>query len=125
MTDQKKYWCFTCNSECQINIIKQDDEEEYQCSKCKNTFIEEILQEDNPSDFHVQQPTQSQNIPQHINNLNNLDGINITITNIKIQIIKIMKMRQNLIMNVVWMELFYFYLQLFIIEKENLIEIEL
>lgn len=82
MSDQKKYWCFTCNSECQINIIKQDDEEEYQCSKCKNTFIEEILQEDNPSDFHVQQPTQSQNIPQHINNLNNLDGINITITNI-------------------------------------------
>ena len=82
MNEPKKYWCFTCNSECKINIVQIDGEEEYQCSNCKNTFIEEISKDDNPSDFHIQQPIQSQNIPQHINNLNNLDGINITITNI-------------------------------------------
>ena len=84
MNSGKKYWCFTCNSECKINIIKQDDDEEYQCSKCKNTFIEEISPEDNPSNFHIQKPTtESQNVPQHINNNfnNNIDGINITITN--------------------------------------------
>ena len=84
MNSGKKYWCFTCNSECKINIIKQDDDEEYQCSKCKNTFIEEISPEDNPSNFHMQKPTTvSQNVPQHINNNfnNNIDGINITITN--------------------------------------------
>ena len=39
MNSGKKYWCFTCNSECQINIINQDGDEEYQCTKCKNTFI--------------------------------------------------------------------------------------
>ena len=85
MSEPKKYWCFTCNSECPINIIKQDGEEEYQCSKCHNTFIEEISTEDNPSDFHIQQQPQSSNIPQHINsinNLNNIDGINITISNV-------------------------------------------
>ena len=49
MEKEKKYWCFTCNSECKINIIEQEDDEEYQCSKCKNTFIEEISPEDNPS----------------------------------------------------------------------------
>ena len=84
MNSGKKYWCFTCNSECKINIIKQDDDEEYQCSKCKNTFIEEISPEDNPSNFHIQKPTtESRNDPQHINNNfnNNIDGINITITN--------------------------------------------
>ena len=87
MEKEKKYWCFTCNSECKINIIKQEDDEEYQCSKCKNTFIEEISPEDNPSNFHIEQPSQSnQNIPQQINNINinnnnNIDGINITITN--------------------------------------------
>ena len=60
MSNQKKYWCFNCNSECQINIIKEGDDEEYQCTKCKNTFIEEInSQEDNPQNFHIQQ-TQSQ-----------------------------------------------------------------
>ena len=84
MNDSKKYWCFTCNSECSINIIKQDGEEEYQCSKCKNTFIEEITQEDNPSNFHIQQQTQSNNNPSQqpntTNTFNNLDGINITIT---------------------------------------------
>ena len=85
MNEQKKYWCFTCNSECQINIIELDGEEEYQCTKCKNTFIEEISKDDNPSNFHIQQPTQSTQsplIPQHINNFSNLEGINITITNI-------------------------------------------
>lgn len=87
MNDSKKYWCFTCNSECSINIIKQDDEEEYQCSKCKNTFIEEITPDNNPSDFHIQQPTQLNNNNNSqqantTNTFNNLEGINITITNI-------------------------------------------
>ena len=85
MNTTKKYWCFTCNSECNINIVNQDGDEEYQCSKCKNTFIEEISSDNNPKDFHIQQP--QQNIPQsinsiNINNDNNLNGINITIGNI-------------------------------------------
>ena len=83
MSEQKKYWCFTCNSECQINIIKQDEDEEYQCSKCKNTFIEEISAEDNPSHFHIQQPNQSSNVPQHIDSFtSNSNGIHITISNV-------------------------------------------
>jgi E3 ubiquitin-protein ligase RNF115/126 len=84
MNSGKKYWCFTCNSECQINIIKQDDDEEYQCTKCKNTFIEEITQDNNPSDFHIQPQQQQpqQNIPNFTNNFSNLEGINITISTI-------------------------------------------
>ena len=84
MNSGKKYWCFTCNSECQINIINQDGDEEYQCTKCKNTFIEEITQDNNPSDFHIQPQQQQpqQNIPNFTNNFNNLEGINITISNI-------------------------------------------
>ena len=84
MNSGKKYWCFTCNSECQINIINQDGDEEYQCTKCKNTFIEEITQDNNPSDFHIQPQQQQtqQNIPNFTNNLSNLEGINITISNI-------------------------------------------
>ena len=87
MNSGKKYWCFTCNAECQIEIINTDGDEEYQCTKCKNTFIEEITQDDNPSDFHIehqqQQPQQTQpNIPDMTNTFNNLEGINITISNI-------------------------------------------
>ena len=60
MDNNKKYWCFTCNSECQINIIKEGDDEEYQCAKCKNTFIEEMSKEDNPQNFHIEQPQTNQ-----------------------------------------------------------------
>ena len=83
MNSGKKYWCFTCNSECQIDIINIDGDEEYQCTKCKNTFIEEITTDNNPSEFHIdsqqQQSQQNQNQP---NIINNLDSINITISNI-------------------------------------------
>ncbi len=80
MNEAKKYWCFNCNSECQINIIKEGEDEEYQCTKCKNTFIEEISKEDNPQNFHVEQ-TQTQN-QNHINNPQNnlpVNSINISI----------------------------------------------
>ena len=69
MNISKKFWCFTCNSECQINIIKEDDDEEYQCTKCKNTFIEEISKEDNPQNFHIEQS--QQNISQNNNIITN------------------------------------------------------
>ena len=68
MNNTKKFWCFTCNSECQINIIKENDDEEYQCTKCKNTFIEEIS-DDNPQNFHIEQP--HQNISQNNNIITN------------------------------------------------------
>ena len=87
MNSGKKYWCFTCNAECQIEIINTDGDEEYQCTKCKNTFIEEITQDNNPSEFHIDsQQQQQQNQPNIINitnnTFNNLDSINITISNI-------------------------------------------
>ncbi len=60
MDNNKKYWCYICKSECQINIIKEGDDEEYQCEKCKNTFIEEMSKEDNPQNFHIEQPQTNQ-----------------------------------------------------------------
>ena len=69
MNNTKKFWCFTCNSESQINVIKENDDEEYQCSKCKNTFIEEISKEDNPQNFHIEPP--QQNISQNNNIITN------------------------------------------------------
>ena len=77
MNIPKKFWCFTCNSECQINIIKENDDEEYQCTKCKNTFIEEISTEDNPQNFHIEQS--QQNISQNNNIITNYS---ISINNI-------------------------------------------
>ena len=79
MDNPKKYWCFNCNSECQINIIKEGDDEEYQCTKCKNTFIEEMSNEDNPQNFHIEQTqTQTNNIQ---NNLP-VNSINISIESV-------------------------------------------
>ena len=86
MNSGKKYWCFTCNAECQIEIINTDGDEEYQCTKCKNTFIEEITQDNNPSEFHIDSQQQQQTQPNTFNiannTINNLDSINITISNI-------------------------------------------
>ena len=81
MNIPKKYWCFNCNSECKIKIIKENenDEEEYQCIKCNSSFIEEIYIEDNPKDFHVEQ-TQSNN-PINFTNINNLTDFNFSINN--------------------------------------------
>jgi hypothetical protein len=79
MDNPKKYWCFNCNSECQINIIKEGDDEEYQCTKCTNTFIEEISNVDNPQNFHIEQTqTQTNNIQ---NNLP-VNSINISIESV-------------------------------------------
>lgn len=82
MNNQKKYWCFNCNSECKIKIIKENDDndEEYQCTKCNSTFIEEISNEDNPKDFHIEQ-TQSNN-PTNSININNLTNFNLSINNV-------------------------------------------
>jgi DNA-directed RNA polymerase subunit RPC12/RpoP len=82
MNNQKKYWCFNCNSECKIKIIKEneDNDEEYQCTKCNSTFIEEISNEDNPKDFHIEQ-TQSNNPTSSIN-INNLTNFNLSINNV-------------------------------------------
>ena len=77
MNNAKKFWCFNCNSECQINIIKENDDEEYQCSKCKNSFIEEISKEDNPQNFHIEQ---SQRIISQNNNI--ITNYTISISNI-------------------------------------------
>ena len=77
MNNAKKFWCFTCNSECQINIIKENDDEEYQCTKCKNSFIEEISKEDNPQNFHIEQ---SQQIISQNNNI--ITNYTISISNI-------------------------------------------
>ena len=82
MNNQKKYWCFNCNSECKIKIIKEneDNDEEYQCTKCDSTFIEEISNEDNPKDFHIEQ-TQSNNSTNSIN-INNLTNFDLSINNV-------------------------------------------
>ena len=77
MNNAKKFWCFNCNSECQINIIKENDDEEYQCTKCKNSFIEEISKEDNPQNFHIEQ---SQQIISQNNNI--ITNYTISISNI-------------------------------------------
>ena len=82
MNNQKKYWCFNCNSECKIKIIKEneDNDEEYQCTKCNSTFIEEISNEDNPKDFHIEQ-TRSNN-PTNSININNLTNFDLSINNV-------------------------------------------
>ena len=77
MNNNKKYWCFSCNSECQINIIQENDDEEYQCTKCKNSFIEEITKDDHPKNFHIDQ--------SQINSLrdrNNLTNFNFRINSL-------------------------------------------
>ena len=96
MEINKKFWCYTCNSECQINIVNKEGEEEYQCSKCKNTFIEEISNEDKPQNFHIEQSqTSSNSTNNQINNSSynpsnlipqNINGPNSFINNIRINI---------------------------------------
>ena len=81
--NNKKYWCFTCNSECTVNIIKEGDDEDYQCSKCKDTFIEEISStEDNPQNFHTQQSSNYTIQRINNNNQNDINNLNININTI-------------------------------------------
>ena len=70
MEKPKKYWCFSCNKECQIIKSIEEGDEVYLCSLCKNSFVEEI--EDNNK--QTQAP---QNQPQIQSNRR----INITINN--------------------------------------------
>jgi hypothetical protein len=66
MDNQKKYWCFSCDKECQIIKTIIDGEEVYQCSICKNSFVEEMEEKPAP-----------QNTQSNINTVNNLNRINI------------------------------------------------
>ena len=75
MEKPKKYWCFSCNKECQIIKSIEEGDEVYLCSLCKNSFVEEI--EDNNN--QTQAP---QNQPQIQSNRR----INITINNNNYQI---------------------------------------
>ena len=67
MENQKKYWCYTCQKECQIIKAMEDGEEVYQCSTCKNSFVEEMEEE----------KKQEQNVTNNTNNANILSNINI------------------------------------------------
>ena len=57
MENKKKYWCFSCDKQCDIIKAIIDGEEVYQCSICKNTFVEE-MEDKNP----VQNTTTTNNI---------------------------------------------------------------
>ena len=57
MENKKKYWCFSCDKQCDIIKAIIDGEEVYQCSICKNTFVEE-MEDKNP----VQNTTPTNNI---------------------------------------------------------------
>ena len=68
MDNHKKYWCFSCDKECNIIKSKIDGEEVYLCSTCKNSFVEEM-----------EQPNSQQNTQNNRNNFNNINSININI----------------------------------------------
>ena len=79
MENQKKYWCFSCNKECQIIKAIEEGDEVYQCSNCKNTFVEEI--ENDNKQTNSQSQNQQQNQP-HLNinirvNSNRINNNNI------------------------------------------------
>ena len=73
MEKEKKYWCFSCNKECQIIKAIEEGDEVYLCSLCKNSFVEEI--ENNDSQ------TQAQTIQQNQPSIQSQSRINITINN--------------------------------------------
>lgn len=53
-----RYWCFTCNKECTVEINADKDP---QCVTCKSTFIEEITEDNKPQDYHPSLPPQTPN----------------------------------------------------------------
>jgi len=71
MNNQKRYFCYSCNKECNIVIEMEDNSEVYKCSQCKNSFIEEIEDTQNNS-----------NNTNTSNNNNNLNNINIQYINL-------------------------------------------
>ena len=70
MEKHKKYWCFSCNKECQIIKAIEEGDEVYLCSSCKNSFVEEI--EDNNNQTQA---------PQNQQQIQSNRRINITINN--------------------------------------------
>ena len=89
METKKKYWCFSCNKQCQIIKSIEDGDEVYQCSFCKNSFVEEMEEKDNnqaqsSEQTQTQAQAQSQTQPQprsriiiNLNNINNSNSTNI------------------------------------------------
>jgi E3 ubiquitin-protein ligase RNF115/126 len=60
--ENRKYWCFSCDKQCDIIKTVIDGDEVYQCSICKNTFVEEM-----------EEKTPVQNSTNNINNINNIN----------------------------------------------------
>ena len=78
MEKPKKYWCFSCNKECQIIKSIEEGDEVYLCSLCKNTFVEEIEDNNNQTQAPQNQPQIQSNrrINITINNNNYQTSIN-------------------------------------------------
>ena len=78
MEKPKKYWCFSCNKECQIIKTIEEGDEVYLCSLCKNSFIEEIEDNNNQTQAPQNQPQIQSNrrINITINNNNYQTSIN-------------------------------------------------
>ena len=101
MEKPKKFWCYSCEKECQIIKEMVDGEEVYECSTCKKAFVEEMEEKEeknnlsqnsapqnntiqnNTSQNNISQNTTSQNNQNRINNINTVNRINnISIINI-------------------------------------------
>ena len=78
MEKPKKYWCFSCNKECQIIKTIEEGDEVYLCSLCKNSFVEEIEDNNNQTQAPQNQPQIQSNrrINITINNNNYQTSIN-------------------------------------------------
>ena len=78
MEKPKKYWCFSCNKECQIIKSIEEGDEVYLCSLCKNSFVEEIEDNNNQTQAPQNQPQIQSNrrINITINNNNYQTSIN-------------------------------------------------
>ena len=78
MEKPKKYWCFSCNKECQIIKSIEEGDEVYLCSLCKNSFVEEIEDSNNQTQAPQDQPQiqSSRRINITINNNNYQTSIN-------------------------------------------------
>ena len=62
--DGVRYWCFTCNQECQV---ENNSENDFQCTRCKSTFIEEITQDNAPQNYHPSLPQNTSQTQQNNN----------------------------------------------------------
>jgi E3 ubiquitin-protein ligase RNF115/126 len=85
MENQKKYYCYSCNKECQIIKAMEDGEEVYQCSTCKNPFVEELEEKNQVQNIPNTNP--NIHITTNINTNSNSNTINSNINNINISIV--------------------------------------